>query len=78
MSDECRLQAANGVFAHCDEERCTFWRVVDHLDVEIPRAAQGCAVQHFELLGGEGSEIARWLLSVKQRIEGAAEDDLPG
>jgi len=78
MSDECRLRAANGVFAHCDEERCTFRRVVDHLDVEIPRTAKSCAVQHFELLGEEGSEIARWLLSVKQRVEGAGGDDSLG
>jgi hypothetical protein len=69
VTDECRLRAANGILAHCDKKSCTFWRVVDHLDVDVPVHADGCAIQHFELLGDEGSGIAEWLLSVKQRVE---------
>ncbi|MBW6467654.1 MAG: hypothetical protein K0B85_00610 [Coriobacteriia bacterium] len=68
MSKSCELKAANGVLAHCDEERCVYWRVVDHLDLAAP--VNGCAVQYFELLGEDGAPVASWLLSVKERVEG--------
>ncbi len=68
MSESCKLKAANSILAHCDEEQCVYWRVVDHLDINA--AVNGCAIQHFELLGDEGDHVASWLLSVKERMEG--------
>lgn len=67
MSKPCELKAANGIPAHCDAERCVYWRVVDHLDLETQ--VNGCAIQYFELLGEDGDSIASWLLSVKERVE---------
>lgn len=68
MDDGCDLRAADGVVAHCDGDRCTFWRAVEHLDVGVRQ--EGCAIRHFELLGDDrGSEIAKWLLSVKARVD---------
>ncbi len=68
MSDTCKLEeAGTGRTLPCDGEACTFWRVVGHLGVAEEES--GCAVQYFELLEG-GDEIASWLLSVKNRIDG--------
>jgi len=65
MVDKCSLREANGLPAGaCDKEECVFWRAIDHIGQE---AGEGCAIQHFELLGQDG--IAEWLLSVKDRIE---------
>lgn len=67
MAEECKLRDANGSAGHpCDGDKCVYWRVVGHLGVL--EGENGCAVQHFELLDGS-SEIATWLLSVKQRVE---------
>ena len=66
MDDFCDLREANDEpGAHCDRERCTFWRLVEHVDGE---SGSGCAIKHFELLGND--EVAAWLLSVKKRVEG--------
>lgn len=66
---ECKLRAANGTDGiPCDEGICTYWRVLEHLDLgEVP--TDGCAVQYFGLLAGGDSELAAWLLSVKERVE---------
>ena len=68
MGDTCGLREANDLHnEHCDGEACVYWRAVEHLG----EAAQpGCALQHFELLGDPG--MARWLLSVKERITARA------
>ena len=71
MPDPCELKATLGVHAPCDEERCVYWRAVQHLDISTRES--GCAIQHFEMLGGRGSDIAAWLLSVKERVESAGE-----
>lgn len=64
--DDCKLRAANGhPDVPCDGRGCMYWRVVNHLGVE---ESEGCAIQHFSMLEG-GSEVAAWLLSVKERIE---------
>ena len=66
MDDNCELRIANGIDGQpCDGEDCIYWRVVEHLGEE---KHAGCAIQHFEMLGD--SEIAAWLLSVKERLEG--------
>lgn len=66
---ECSLRAANGrPGVPCDEDRCTYWRAVEHLDLGV-RETPGCAIQFFNLLeGGDGARAA-WLLSVKERLE---------
>ena len=69
VGDTCKLKAANNISAHCENDRCTYWRVVDHLDIEA--SADGCAIQYFELLGDEGSEVSAWLLSVRERLAAA-------
>ncbi len=66
MGEECKLKAANGIKAHCEGDTCTYWRVVDHLD--LGAQGNGCAIQYFELLGEEGSEVSAWLLSVRERL----------
>jgi hypothetical protein len=72
--DECKLRAANGVRGvECDGERCTYWRLVDQLDLPLAGDDRsGCAIQYFELLDGERTGVAQWLLSVKERLEGGA------
>lgn len=71
---ECDLRAANGHSKiACDEDRCVYWRAVTHLGLSEPAGGGGCAIQHFKLLDG-GAEVAAWLLSVKERVEG---DDAP-
>jgi hypothetical protein len=72
VSKRCELKAANDIPAHCDEERCVYWRVVDHLD--LTASVNGCAIQYFELLGEEGGAMASWLLSVKERVEDTERD----
>ncbi len=67
MTDRCELRHVLGEEVACDEEECIFWRVVDHV-YPMPKG-EGCAIQYFELLGDGGSELAVWLLSVKERIE---------
>lgn len=65
MSENCELKAAHGAYGEpCAGATCVFWRVAGHLGTE---AGEGCAIQHFELLGDTG--VAAWLLSVKQRVE---------
>jgi hypothetical protein len=65
MAGNCELREANGREATlCDEGSCVFWRAVDHIG---ETAGEGCAIQHYELLGDEG--VATWLLSVKDRLE---------
>jgi len=74
MTDQCDLRAATGQEGQaCDGEACIFWRIAGHLD--LVEGTEGCAVQYFELLGEEGSEVAAWLLSVKQRVEAELADD---
>lgn len=66
MGERCELRQANGLSVQqCDEERCIFWRVAEH--VGGTDGVEGCAIQHYELLGD--SEVARWLISVKERLE---------
>ena len=68
MSDECELRKANGLPAQfCDSDECIFWRVAEYVGGDAH--VDGCAIQHYQLLG-DGA-VARWLLSVKARIEGA-------
>jgi hypothetical protein len=45
-----------------------FWRLAGHLELVEGADTDGCAIQHFEMLEG-GQEVARWLLSVKERLE---------
>ena len=72
-TSSCNLKDVHGVYALCDEADCVFWRVAGHLDlVETPN---GCAIEYFELLGEDGSEVSAWLLSVKERVETELMDD---
>lgn len=67
---DCELRAANGhPGTACDEGRCVYWRAAAHLGLSEPDGGGGCAIQHFSLLDG-GAEVAAWLLSVKERVEG--------
>jgi hypothetical protein len=72
--DECKLRAANEIHGvECDGEWCTYWRLVDQLDVPVASEARsGCAIQYFRLLDGESAGVAQWLLSVKERLESGA------
>lgn len=66
--DDCQLRAAHGIHhVACDEERCIYWRVLEHLD---SGKGEGCAIKHHHLL--ENDEVSAWLLSVKERVERAA------
>lgn len=68
MSDRCELRKANDIHgADCDGEACVFWRAVGHLGEP---EGSGCALKHYEMLGD--SQMAAWLLSVKERVEKAA------
>ena len=63
--DECDLRrSVSGVERECDVSSCVFWRLVEQIG-DAP--GEGCAVKHYELLGDDG--VARWLLSVKERVE---------
>ena len=66
MSEHCELREANGLpEQHCDKEVCIFWRIAEH--VGGPESGDGCAIQHYQLMGDEG--VAAWLLSVKERLD---------
>ncbi|MHB1341403.1 MAG: hypothetical protein ACYC77_07395 [Coriobacteriia bacterium] len=66
---ECKLRAASGQpDVPCDGESCTYWRIVDHLDLGV-QPAEGCAIQFFDLLEGGDSAKIEWLLSVKERVD---------
>ncbi len=68
MAQECELRLVNDMpGVDCDEDECIYWRVAGHLGVA--EYTDGCAIQHFELLD-DGAEVAAWLLTVKQRVEG--------
>ena len=76
-TDRCGLRwAANGESVPCDGETCMYWRVLDHVGVEMPDQT-GCAVRYFGVLRDGRPEVAEWLLSVKRRVEAldAGEDD---
>ena len=65
---ECKLRAANYQgLVRCDEEKCVFWRALEHLGTP---EGEGCAIEYFELLANDG--VAEWLLSVKERVENTA------
>jgi len=66
--DICRLHRTKNIIRHCDEAKCVFWRALDHLGYEDD--GEGCAIQHFELLGNE--PLVAWLLSVKERVDDQA------
>ncbi len=67
---ECELRKANGAAGiGCDEDGCLYWRVLEHLDLPL-EAESGCAIQRFGLLAEGDGELASWLLSVKERVEG--------
>lgn len=68
MPKRCELKAHHGVEALCDESECPFWRAADYLHLEHA-PSEGCAIQFFSLLGEKGSEIASWLLTVKERVD---------
>jgi len=66
MPDVCRLREANEVHGEsCDGSTCVYWRAIEYLGVV---QGEGCALQHYELLGDV--RMAQWLLSVKERVEG--------
>jgi hypothetical protein len=65
MSDTCDLRAAAGAAHHdCQGAECVYWRALDHLGTS---RGNGCAIEHYELLGD--SNVTLWLLSVKERLE---------
>lgn len=72
---KCELRRSIGMEGvPCDRRECTYWRIVEHIDTgELP--TEGCAIQHFELLGDKGADVAAWLWSVKRRIEELDEDE---
>jgi hypothetical protein len=70
MGDRCELRASLGLSEEaCEEQRCVFWRAVEQAGIECESAGEGCAIQYFGLLEG-GEDVASWLLSVKDRVEG--------
>jgi len=71
---ECLLRKANGLpDFRCEEERCTFWRLVEQADLPTEPEWDGCAIQHYSLLD-DGGPVAAWLLSVKERLEGVSDE----
>jgi hypothetical protein len=78
--DECKLRSITGMHSVvCDGDDCIYWRIAQHAGLEGPE--EGCALQYFGLIDG-GEDIARWLLSVKSRMEAAdplsSDEDSPG
>lgn len=60
---ECMLRRAAGQPGMaCEETRCTFWRQVGAATSQPQRT---CAIQYFDMLGGEGVEVALLLLAMK-------------
>jgi hypothetical protein len=59
--DECALRRRVWEMGYpCDEERCPFWQAFGY--GEQPQ----CAVQYFHLLEGEDSQLAEWLLGLRE------------
>ena len=75
--DECRVsecllrKAAGQPGLHCEEARCTFWTEVG--DGTMPPQTT-CAIQYFDLLGGDGVGLAIWLLAMKERHHDPTDD----
>ena len=63
IARECLLRRAAGQPGMaCEETYCTFWRQLGAAGAEPHRT---CAIQHFDMLGGEGVEVALLLLALK-------------
>lgn len=66
----CRLRAGDGVGGViCDAEGCTLWSSHDRLSLFETKSE--CAIRYFQLLGGD-EDLAEWMLSVKDRLDGGA------
>lgn len=59
--NECELRRrVRGVGVACDENECVFW-------TRLGMSGESrCAVQYFKLLEPSGTELAEWLLSLKE------------
>jgi hypothetical protein len=63
IARECLLRRAAGQPGMaCDETYCTFWRQLGATGAEPQRT---CAIQYFDMLGGEGVEVALLLPALK-------------
>lgn len=59
--ENCELrQRMKGLSVACDADRCVFWSKLG-----LSGEPQ-CALNYFKLLDGAGSELAEWLLSLKE------------
>lgn len=67
MAECCDLRQAVGIQAECDGDACVYWRAVGHLGISAEEA--GCAIKNLGMLEEADDDVARWLHSVKQRVE---------
>lgn len=66
MDDNCSLREALGIADEpCDGPDCIYWRALSHLGVDVQ---DGCAIEHSDI--ADDPELLKWLLTVKQRLEG--------
>lgn len=70
--NECELRRrVRDVGVVCDEGECVFWSKLGM------SGESRCAVQYFRLLEPSGTELAEWLLSLKEHqiVQLLGEDD---
>lgn len=66
MNDSCGLREALGIQGEsCDGPDCIYWRALSHLGLPLQ---EGCSLEHADVL--DDPELLKWLLTVKERIEG--------
>ncbi len=66
--EKCSLHLANGIEEWCTRDSCIYWRLLETQDIDIGNDV-GCGLQHFKIIENLSPEMARWLLTMKKRLE---------
>lgn len=66
--EACRLYEANDLESWCTRKHCIYWRLLESQDVSVSNKI-GCGLEHHGLMEGISSQTAKWLLSMKKRLE---------
>lgn len=71
--ERCELHQASGFDAWCTRDVCIYWRLLQAQDEELSNA-DGCGLQHFNMIESLSPEMAKWLLNIKVQLENTNPD----
>lgn len=71
--ERCELHQASGFDAWCTRDVCIYWRLLQPQDEELSNA-DGCGLQHFNMIESLSPEMAKWLLNIKFQLENTNPD----